>query len=165
MPHVKENLGDTTSTIKFHSCPKKSWYKKWADLLHRKGMSKFTPSTVICSNHFEYGQPRPKSPHPSRYLKGYGINHEVHRKERRKVVYVSRNESEKVHEACNEGLNENKSTESLESPPSSAQEDDCCDIDADMPSSETPPTRTKEEYESEIRELKEELQIKEKEYR
>ena len=64
MPHVKANLGDAV-IIKFHTCPKTSCYKKWTDLLHRQDLSKITLSTVVCSNHFEYGQPQPKSPHPS----------------------------------------------------------------------------------------------------
>ncbi|XP_022797549.1 uncharacterized protein LOC111335817 [Stylophora pistillata] len=75
MPHVKENLGQN-ATIRFHSCPKPDWYTKWSNLLNRKGF-KFFKSTVVCSNHFEFGQPRLNSRHPSKYLKGYSSGHKT----------------------------------------------------------------------------------------
>lgn len=69
MPHVRENLG-TDATIKLHKCPKESWYSKWTKLLNREGFH-VTKHSRICSNHFEYGQPREQSPHPKLFLKGY----------------------------------------------------------------------------------------------
>ena len=160
MPHVKENLGDA-ATVKFHTCPKTAWYKKWADLLRRQNMSKFTSSTVVCSNHFEYGQPRPKSPHPSMYLKGYSVNHGAEYKERRAVVCRSRDKSDEIQENSNEGTNGQESMENLASN-TDGNDGDCAGISCSI-SAQIAQARTKEEYELEICELKMKLQQKEKE--
>ena len=77
-------------------------------------MSKFTPSTVVCSDHFKYGQPRPKSPHPSMYLKGCSVYDGAEKKERR-VVYRRRNKSAEIHKRSNEGDNEQELTDNLAS--------------------------------------------------
>lgn len=69
MPHVKEHLG-SNATIKLHTCPTEEWYKKWSKLLNRDNYE-VNRNTRVCSNHFEYGQPRELSPHPKLHLKGY----------------------------------------------------------------------------------------------
>ncbi|VDI78588.1 Hypothetical predicted protein [Mytilus galloprovincialis] len=68
MPHVKEHLGSNAS-IKLHKCPKEEWYKKWSKLLNRDNYE-VNKNTRVCSNHFEYGQPRELAPHPKLHMKG-----------------------------------------------------------------------------------------------
>ncbi|XP_063436558.1 uncharacterized protein LOC134717991 [Mytilus trossulus] len=48
------------------------WYKKWSRLLNRNNYE-VNKNTRVCSNHFEYGQPRELSPHPKLHMKGYEI--------------------------------------------------------------------------------------------
>ena len=81
MSHVKEHLGQDAK-IKLHKCPNVSWYQKWTRILNRVNYT-VTKHTRICSNHFYYGQPREKCPHPSMYLKGYD---QLGCSKRRKVV-------------------------------------------------------------------------------
>jgi hypothetical protein len=69
MPHVTQHLGEDAQ-IKLHKCPTESMYPKWTKLLSREDFI-VTKHTRICSNHFEYGQPRELSKHPCLYLKGY----------------------------------------------------------------------------------------------
>ena len=160
MSHVKENLGDA-AIIKFHTCPKTSWYKKWADLLHRQNLSKFTSSTLVCSNHFEYGQPRPKSPHPSMYLEGYSVKNEIKCKERR-VVYRRTAPSDKIKKKFRrKGDNEQESTGNVES--NSYPKGDGTTSQPCTPNAETTHLSKDEEYESEILKFKMKLQEKEKE--
>ena len=160
MPHVKENLGDA-AIIKFHTCPKTSWYKKWADLLHRQNLSKFISSTLVCSNHFEYGQPRPKSTHPSMYLEAYSVKHEIKCKEKR-VVYRRIAPSDKIKGKFRRKRdNEQESTGNVES--NSDPKGDGTTSQPCTPNTKTTDMSKDEEYESEILKLKMKLQEKEKE--
>ncbi len=56
--------------IKFHKCANSKHYATWTRLLKRDKF-RVNSNTVVCSNHFQYGQPFRTSPHPSLYLTGY----------------------------------------------------------------------------------------------
>ncbi|CAG2216013.1 unnamed protein product [Mytilus edulis] len=116
MPHVKEHLGSNAS-IKLHKCPKEEWYKKWSKLLNRDNYE-VNKNTRVCSNHFEYGQPRELAPHPKLHMKGYEIttprrllmrNTEVHSKP---VASKSRKKLSELVDSENVSLTTNICTDS-----------------------------------------------------
>lgn len=125
MPHVKENLG-FDATIKLHKCPKEEWYSKWTKLINRKDYE-VNRNTRVCSNHFEYGQPRELSPHPALFLKGYQpvnltprrilVKHEEPPKQkmkRRKILSMERLETSISDEYPPDNLNNSKTERTKE---------------------------------------------------
>jgi len=160
MPHVKEHLGEN-ARIKYYTCPKTTWFKKWADLINRKGLLKCKPSTLVCSNHFQYGQPRNKSRHPSLYLKGYEIKPSVTRKAH--VYSTSNNLDEYIiyddssrsdHVLGNSNMTTLTYSQGTCTTTTSTSENMSCDEHPSLEISSNPEW-SKEEYENEIRLLKE----------
>ncbi|XP_033644393.1 uncharacterized protein LOC117304024 [Asterias rubens] len=67
MPHVYQHMGQT-DRVKFYRC-KLQFHSKWTRLIKRQDF-KVNKNTVVCSNHFKYGQPRLCEQHPTEYLRG-----------------------------------------------------------------------------------------------
>ena len=65
-----KNIWAHTLRFVLHKCPKETYYPRWTRLINRQGFS-VTKHTRVCSNHFQYGQPREQDPHPSLFSKGY----------------------------------------------------------------------------------------------